>query len=97
MQQASLASALNNPDTVRYTGKSCCANTDNAHDILGALLCQSRGRSLPRGTYRACAGAVAELTEGQDAEGLLNLHSDLLNGKQQKCQNPSGRNHGQAA
>ena len=40
---------------------------------------------------------MTELTEGQDAEGLLNLHSNLLNGKQQKCQDPSGRNHGQAA
>jgi len=45
MQQARFASALNITNTVCYTGKSCCVNTDNAHEnILGAHALSEQGQ-----------------------------------------------------
>lgn len=35
--------------------------------------------------------AKRQLTQRQDAEGLLNLDSDLLNAQQQECNHASGR------
>ena len=36
-------------------------------------------------------------TKGQDAEGLLNLHPNLLNPQQQEGDDSSGGDHGQTA
>ena len=57
-------------------------------------LCQAQGlqQDKCRIDSMMCKQAAQHLTQGQDAEGLLNLHPNLLNAKQKECNQAGGRN-----